>query len=428
MKFSLIASLGLSATLGSLLAAMTSSYVEWTTTPTSAAAPPPPASEPGRHEAQVESTRQVVPGTGLPEGVHLHASNDALDAIRFRGRTYLAFRSSPTRHPNANTSVYVVSSSDEHTWKLEQELFLATELQAPRWLPLNDRLFLYVSKLSPTRYETLPLGVVATSTDGTGAWSPLRTLALGPVIAWRTRVEGDLPLMSTFAPRKTPYALSDRSSEVRLLTTSDGIEWEPLLAGGSAVVHGGGREAVFSSDDDGSLFAVVRNDASDASGYGSSVCFAAANNWSDWDCVNDNRRYESPGMFTYDGEIYLIGLRDLTSDGAYDRGVGVGLLRTLFNEVDHASSAKRCALWRYIRNEHRLGFLMDLPSRGDTCSAAVLPDRDPGRFVIYVHSSDLAGPDVPLHVGQRRPTGIYRHVVHLARRLAPEEAVFSSGR
>lgn len=423
MKISLIASLGLSVTLGSLLAALAASYVDWTTTPTSAPSLPPPPPELGRHAARVESTRQVVPGPGFPEAVPLHTNNDALDAARFRGRTYLAFRSSPAHYPNANTSVYVVSSADERTWKLEQELFLATELQAPRFLAWRERLFLYVSKLSPTRYETLPLGVVALSTDGSGQWSSLHSLKLGPVIAWRTRVEGKLPLMSVFTPQKTPYALGEPSSEVRLLTTNDGLEWEPLLAGGSAVVHGGGREAVFSSDDDGSLFAVVRNDGSDASGYGSSVCFAAASNWADWDCVNDTRRYESPAMFTYDGEIYLIGLRSLTNGGDYDRGIGVGLLRKLLNEVDHASSAKRCSVWRYIPKQRRIGFVVDLPSRGDTCSAAVIPQPEPGRFVIYTHSSDLAGPDLPLQVGQQRPTAIYRHLLDLSRRSTPDATV-----
>ncbi len=64
----------------------------------------------------------------------------------------------------------------------------------------------------------------------------------------------------------------------------------------------------------------------------------------------------------------------------------------------------------------KVGFVLDLPSRGDTCFASVLPGAAPEQLVVYDYSSDIDGPEIPWTVGQHRSTFIYRHVLELARR------------
>ena len=61
-------------------------------------------------------------------------------------------------------------------------------------------------------------------------------------------------------------------------------------------------------------------------------------------------------------------------------------------------------------------FVLDLPSRGDTCFASVLPGNTPDELVAYDYSSDIEGEDVPWRVGQEGPTYVYRHVLAFERR------------
>ena len=51
-------------------------------------------------------------------------------------------------------------------------------------------------------------------------------------------------------------------------------------------------------------------------------------------------------------------------------------------------------------------WLADLPSRGDTCFPALVPEGD-GRWTVYNYTSSLDGPDLPWFAGQLRPTSIY---------------------
>jgi hypothetical protein len=118
----------------------------------------------------------------------------------------------------------------------------------------------------------------------------------------------------------------------------------------------------------------------------------------------------------HDGEVYFFGRRNLANDGKYDLGVGEGLLRMLRNQLAYITQAKRCSLWRYDRATGKVGFVLDLPSRGDTCFASVVPSDDPQRIVVYDYSSDIDGPELPWTAAQRRPTYIYRHVLQLAPR------------
>jgi hypothetical protein len=84
------------------------------------------------------------------------------------------------------------------------------------------------------------------------------------------------------------------------------------------------------------------------------------------------------------------------------------------NQLAYIPEAKRCALWRVADDGTRLSYVLDLPSRGDTCFTAVLPGDTPSSVVVYDYSSDVEGPDLPWTVGQRRPTYVYRHVLEFS--------------
>lgn len=155
----------------------------------------------------------------------------------------------------------------------------------------------------------------------------------------------------------------------------------------------------------------IRNEAGDASGYGSEVCHAPASDITDWSCHIDPKKYDSPLVFGYDHEIYLIGRRNLTETDNYDLmdPAHSELLTAINYETDYSAKPKRCSLWRFVQAEERIAYMMDLPSNGDTCFAALIPLTDPGHFALYSYSSDIDGPPLAWHRGQREPTFIYRH-------------------
>ncbi len=398
------------------------------------APPAPPPAALGRHTARVVETRRIVPSDGLPPSVDVKRSNNNLDVTRFGGRTYLAFRLADSHFAGDSTVIHVVSSDDEQTWRPEARFALGRDLREPRWLPLDGRLFLYVSVLGshsyafePQRVDVTELGALEhpaalppaeIDSPPSGAFGPLEHIGLPGRVAWRTRVIDGRGYMTAYYGGEHLYSLVREPMAVELFATADGRHWLPADPAHPVVSRGGGSEADFALLPGGSLFGVIRNEEGDASGWGSKLCRAAAGALGAWTCTSDPRKFDSPDVFVHDGEVYFFARRNLANEGRYDLGVGSGFLRMLRNQLAYITQAKRCSLWRYDREAGKVGFVLDLPSRGDTCFASMLPDDPtaPDRLVVYDYSSDIDGPELPWTAGQRRPTYIYRHVLELAPR------------
>src|SRR5262245_47577306 len=396
--------------------------------------PAPPPAALGRHSARVVETRRIVPSDGLPPAVDVKRANNNLDVTHFGGRTYLAFRSADSHFAGDSTVIHVVSSEDERAWRAEARFALGRDLREPRWLALNGRLFLYVSVLGSTSYAFEPERVDVTElaatpdrpaagncagadSPPTGNFGPLEPAGLPGRVAWRTRVIDGRGFMTTYQGGEHLYSLRREPMAVELYATDDGRHWLPADPAHPVVSRGGGSEADFALlPGGGALFGVIRNEEGDESGWGSKLCRATRAALGAWTGTSDPRKFDSPNVFVHDGEVYFLARRNLANDGRYDLGLSNGLLRMLRNQLAYITQAKRCSLWRYDPETGSVGFVLDLPSRGDTCFASVLPGDAPDRLVVYDYSSDIAGPEMPWTAGQRRPTFIYRHVLELAPR------------
>ncbi len=84
--------------------------------------------------------------------------------------------------------------------------------------------------------------------------------------------------------------------------------------------------------------------------------------------------------------------------------------------LDRDLREPRCALWRFVPAERRIAYILDLPSRGDTCFASVLDGASPDEVIVYDYSSPIDGPDVAWNVGQEGETRVYRHVLRFTPR------------
>ncbi len=373
-------------------------------------APPPPV-ELGGHPVYVSDTRRIVPSEGLPSELTLQAANNNLDVVRHGGRVYLAWRSAPNHFASTKTVMHVASSDDEQHWRTETTYALGRDLREPRFLSLNGKLLLYVSRLGQSEWSFEPQGISVGELQPNGSWSALEAVGPAGAIAWRAKPFEGEGLLVAYRGGEHLYSFDGGSMTVELWRTSDGRHFRPFSKSGSVVSQGGGSETDFTLGTDGSLFAVIRNEEGDSSGWGSKLCRAQAGALDRWTCHTDPKKYDSPLVFSHDGEVYVVGRRNVTSDGAYDLGRGSGMLRTARNELAYITSAKRCALWRWVAAENRLAYVLDLPSRGDTCFPSAISGATPNQVVLYDYSSDIAGPDLPWSAGQRRPTYVYRHVL-----------------
>lgn len=339
------------------------------------------------------------------------AARNGIDGIRYRDRVYLGVRS-VLEGQRASVRVDVVSSANQQDWRSETSFVASSDIHAPRFLVLGDKLMVYVSELEAGVRQLRPNRVLQSElVADTGLWREFQRLPLDGQVVWRTKVEGGVPLMTTYSLGEKTYEFDDEVLEVNLLTTKDGYDWRPLSSGRRAVYRGGGSEAAISSDDDGRLYSVVRNTAGDESGFGSSLCAAKASDWAQWECVHDPNKYDSPTLFNHGGELFLVARRHLADSDQGPPDEGFSLLRRAENEARELASPTRCSLWHFDRRHQRVDFVLDLPSRGNTCSPTVIPGQSPDEFVIYDHSSDLRGPDLALREGLASPTFIYRHVL-----------------
>ncbi|MBV9949238.1 MAG: hypothetical protein JOZ69_20480 [Myxococcales bacterium] len=385
-----------------------------------------PAVEPSAEKLDLVETRRIVPSVGLPPEVSPMPANNNLDVVRHSdGRVYLAFRSAPTHFAGRDTAIFVVSSEDERTWDFEARLSVGTDLREPRLLSFGGRLFLYVSKLgdSPLAFEPSGAWVSERTRDAAGArWTPLESLDLPEHVVWRTKVAFGRAWMSAYQGGGNIYRFNGQPLRVSLFESDDGRHWAPADPGRPYVYEGGVSEAEFEFGADRTLFAVGRNEVGDAvNGFGSVVCSAPPDAPARWACHRDPRKYDSPLMFSHRGEVYLVARRTASEGGAYDLGLGWGALRGVANALDYVTTGKRCSVFHYVKAEGRLAFVMDLPSRGDTCFPGFLQGRDQDEVILYNYSSDIDGPDVAWSVGQRRPTYIYRHVLRFTNEASAAE-------
>lgn len=384
-----------------------------------AALPPPPPVELGRHTVIVESTRQVVPGAGFPSEVVTGQSNNNLDIVRFDGRLYFAFRTSKDHFASSETGLYVVSTTDEVTWRYEAKFASDGDLREPRFLVLGKELLLYMARLGTDPLKFEPKGTSVAKRREDGSWAEPVDIGKPGYIAWRTRVERGTPYMAAYLGGEYIYDFSGKPLAIELLTTKDGLSWTAPEGQDAVVSRGGGSETDFTLADDGTLYAVIRNEAGDETGFGSKICKALPGKLGQWSCKNDPRKYDSPLMFRVDDEVYLIGRRNVTETGAYDLQKRENTIpaQEIAYQLDYRGKPKRCSLWRYVKEADRIAYVLDLPSRGDTCFAGVVEGNSPGERIVYDYSSPLDSPeDLPWGKGQIGPTHIYRHVLRFEAR------------
>lgn len=381
------------------------------------------AKEPGSVQAAVDELVQVVPGSGLPAALVTQDANNNLDVIEHDGVYFLVFRTAPSHFASPLAELHLLRSADQVTWTEELSVHLGTDLREPRLLSFEGQLILYFAELGddPLAFEPAGTWVSVRETDGTWS-SPARSSFEPDFIPWRIHTHDGVPELTGYTGGDDIYEPAPDSGgepiaphiSVYYLRSTDGLSWTAVDPDHPVVEEGGGSETDLAHLDDGSIVAVTRNEPGDELGWGSRICTAPADALGEWDCVGDPKKYDSPLVFRTNNHVYLIGRRNVTETGNYDLGYRdlSAQEQTIQYQAAYWGTPKRCALWEVQPEARRVDFILDLPSKGDTCFASILDEGlvEGGRghqYRVYNYSSPVDGPDVSWVEGQTGQTFIY---------------------
>jgi len=367
---------------------------------------------------RLEGQVQVVPSDGLPAEVVVQDANNNLDVLEVDGEVFLAWRTAPTHFASSDATLYVVRSSDEESWTFETSINLDTDLREPRLVYLKQprRLFLYFAVLGDDPMAFEPQGTMYSYREHDGTWSEPEWLFEDTFIPWRVKTVGNQPELIGYTGGGEVYDPGEDlpEIEIRMLTTHDGMQWEPLVEDQPVVHTGGASEADYAYQDGGDLLVVARNEAGDELGFGSLICTADHRSIGSWECTHDRKRYDSPLLFKRAGRFWLIARRNLTDSGDYDLEMHdlSHEDQSLQYEAAYWATPKRCSLWQVFPDEKVVLHVLDLPSRGDTCFPSAM-DLGDGHYAVYNYSNDPDGSDLSWVEGQLQPTNIYRHELYV---------------
>lgn len=346
---------------------------------------------------EVSEPRWVVPSDAIPAAIDVQNSNNNVDICYFEGRLFMSWRSGPTHFASEDPQMHVMSSQDDgKTWEFEHTIDIDTDLREPRLIPYQGKLQLLFFQAGVIMTAFQPQRILRTWRNGFQDWSDLETVNPEPEVPWDIKVRNDRLFMTSYAGG---HYEEDSEVEVYFKESTDGLSWEKVN-GKESVYTGGVSEVAFEFAADGTLWLVTRNEDGDASGYGSHVCYAPADNITEWVCpaICDPERYDSPEMFRHGDTIYLVARRDIGGPYGPDDA----------NVIEYSLRPKRTAIYQIDQDNKQVVHIMDLPGVGDTAFPAIWR-TGPHSFLMANYTSPLDEPDVSWLEGQssRRGTQLY---------------------
>lgn len=365
------------------------------------------------YEPVLSEPRWVVPSAALPPEVAPQLASNNVAIQLFEDQLFLGFRTAMFHFASRDTVMYVISSTDlGETWEHEQTIALGTDVREPFFYVVNDTLYFTFFEAGDDPMDFEPRALWRTRREGLARWTEIEQWGDAGEVAWDIKVRSGQAYLTSYVG--TNYASGPSGNTVRFSTAPDGLAWRPASGDDPAVYHGGCSEAAWELDVDGSLWAVLRNEQGDETGFGAQICHAPAGDLGRWTCLDrsDPERYDSPRMFRHGDDLYLVARRDI--GGPYDDGDTTIPYseRRRDLQIDYWFRPKRTALYRIDREGPRVVHVLDFPSAGDTAFASVRR-TGPHTFLIANYTSPLSDPDRTWLDGQDAEDGTQIYLIDL---------------
>lgn len=358
------------------------------------------------YDVVVSEPTWIVPSDALPDRSDARTFNDDLSLLTFGGRLFLVWRAAPSPFASTEARLQVISSPDHGvTWDYETTFHAGADLRHPLLYEAQGTLLLSFLGAGTDPLDFEPQTAWRSFREGPEDWSYPRPWGEPGEVPWAVaRRAGRLHLTSYAGAN--PLGGVPGEVAVRLSTSRDGETWFAGSKKGAVVHHGGATEAAVEFSPEGDLWALLRNDEGDDTGFGSLLCTAPADRPAAWDCpdVSDPDRYDTPRMFRHEDEIYMVARRDL--DGPYAQADPAATFaeQQLTNVLAYSSRPKRTALFHIDRDARQVVHLVDLPSAGHTGSPSVVP-MDEHTFLVGYYTSSPDDGDLSWADGQMSEDG-----------------------
>jgi hypothetical protein len=364
----------------------------------------------------LNSLEYIVPSANLPADIVVNTANNNLDAVTHNDREYLAFRTASTHWPNGDSKIFVVyRGAGEKSWSKALEFSNGSDLREPRLLSWNNQLFLYFAVLSEKFASFDPQYTLGMKLLTDSSWTEPTRVFKDTLIPWRTKVIDNKPYMSSYTWDESLLRSGVDPTTVYLLTTDDGMNWQPVDPSNPTIKNASSETdfamvntSTSASSSAISLFGISRNEFPDEMDWGSKICQSMGDSLVDWRCVYTPKKYDSPLLFSYKENIYLVARRNLNKTGDYNLGISwlPKQAQTIVYELMYWLTPKRCSLWQLNKTNLEISFLTDLSSKGDTCFPAMTQSND--ELYLYNYTSPPDGPELSWLRGQLGKTSIYR--------------------
>ncbi|MCX7945231.1 MAG: hypothetical protein N2746_12055 [Deltaproteobacteria bacterium] len=362
----------------------------------------------------VYDLRQIVPSDMLPKEVYSQASNNNLDVIEYNCRLFLGFRTAPSHFASTETEMFILSTEDFVKFEFEKKISMKRDVREPRFLLVKDTLYMYFAVLGTNPIKFEPEGTMVVKRGEDGRWSRPEWVFRDTFIPWRGKIFDGTPTLVGYTGGNNIYSEPTDHLKVFWFKTSNGKTFEPYLRDFPILLKGGASETDIVKYGEGEYIAVSRNELGDEDGWGSKICRITSGSNRKVECKSDPKKYDSPLLFNHKGRIILVGRRNLTETGNYDlnlRELSFVEQRNKY-EIEYSFAPKRCSVWEVDPKNLTVKFLVDLPSKGDTCFASYIRLSE-NHYWIFNYSSPPEGPDYKWIEGQANPTNIYSVILYI---------------
>jgi hypothetical protein len=360
----------------------------------------------------------------LPSTIKPNKSNNCVGITEYKGRFYVGWRSAPSHFASSTTKIYIMSSDNmgEKNWVHEHTIELGIDIREPFFVPLGDRLMFsfFSAGTNPIAFQPKALLRIFRD-DTTGKWSEQEEWGHEGEIAWQylgVSTSNDVTNWYVSSYSGNHYDPGDSKIQVFMNVSSDnGKTWTNVNKKPTFQYTGGVSEIGMAvSPLDGNMYIVMRNEDGDESGFGSRVARATLKSgYADWEFSSSKSNpaiFESPRMFTYGGEVYLVGRRSLHS--VYDQAWHwlPFTVRKYYNLAKYSLEAHTTALYRVNRETLELEYLLDLPGCGDTAFPSIVRVGKK-KFIIANYSSPFKHKEWSWIHGQTSSEGTQVYLIEL---------------
>lgn len=403
------------------------------------------------YRISVSEPQWVVPSPTLPKEIQTQLSerpsNNNVDFIFHHNVMYMAWRSAKWHFASEATRLFVVSSKDGGaSWQHEHTVALGADIREPRFVVLDDTLYLYFFEGGKFILSFSPQSMWAIKKESHGKWSQKKSFGHEGEVPWNIKVRQNTALMTSyFGNTNTLHPDAGNVDVVLRKVALNGRDAKPGTAfpwndarDQHIMFERGLSEVSFELAPNGDMVLLARNEDGTKDGFGSYTCVTPAGRIPSWkDCRFDPERYDSAAMFRHEDKFYVVARRDINPDVVptylannprlpmvQSDITGLSPLLQILPKslqqawirysylISYSLRPKRTALFEVDTEKKQLFWLQDLPSntspsRGDTAFPAVR-QIGPHSFLVANYTNPTALPeDVTWLRGQLSPHGTH---------------------